>query len=334
MNLQNAARNFFSEVWLLWGLVEAYRNDDIFGFIVTLICADQIGLPVFFLHGRLRPRTAPAAKNVLRNHEAVGVVSAIFRTRHAHLKIRTDQSEGIPALVAPRILRPLVLAPIQCAFAAAASGNSSWRLYRQEVVGERSFWAVWIDLQTRRPAFRKEPATRRSRSLRGYEISYRRSHRRPPRGPRTLARLRPDLAKFFGTSDDSVDRLVRHVSATLLARRISRRGNFRILQFFENRLHRASRVSQKFRTTNAREGPTHALQNGLPLHILWKLFERAITVSVALDRQTIAAALDDQIQSERSNPPVWRNSISCRQEPLHHLALEIGLRALFLLFES
>ena len=38
----------------------------------------------------------------------------------------TFSAEGIPALVAPRILRPLVLAPIQCAFAAAASGNSSW----------------------------------------------------------------------------------------------------------------------------------------------------------------------------------------------------------------
>ena len=124
----------------------------------------------------------------------------------------TFSAEGIPALVAPRILRPLVLAPIQCAFAAAASGNSSWpnqparpdndgidpanvhfldsfaeaslvvRVCRQghtlvqavrlighylvfiagKLLGERSFWAVWIDLQTRRPAFRGEPATRRS----------------------------------------------------------------------------------------------------------------------------------------------------------------------------
>jgi len=31
-----------------------------------------------------------------------------------------------------------------------------------KLLGERSFWAVWIDLQTRRPAFRGEPATRRS----------------------------------------------------------------------------------------------------------------------------------------------------------------------------
>src|SRR5215469_4500950 len=127
-------------------------------------------------------------------------------------------------------------------------------------------------------------------------------HGRSPRRARAFrVRLGPRLAQLLCTAKNPVDQLK---LAILLGRGIGSRRNLHLLQFLEDGFHGTSRIPQKFRTANAREGPPHAFEHGLTLQFFWKLFERTITVAITLDRQAIATTLDHQVEAVGSDSPV------------------------------
>ena len=82
------------------------------------------------------------------------------------------------------------------------------------------------------------------------------------------------------------------------------------LKFFEDGLHGALGVTEKFRAADACEDPAHAFENGLAVHVFGELFERAVTVTIALDGQTFAVTFDDQIHLKSPNSPLRCHAIS------------------------
>src|ERR1700730_6789350 len=82
------------------------------------------------------------------------------------------------------------------------------------------------------------------------------------------------------------------------------------LKFLEDGLHSTLGVTEKFRAADAGEDPAHALENRLAVHVFGELFERAVTVTIALDGQTFAVTFDDQVHLKSPNSPLGRHAIS------------------------
>src|SRR6266478_3333748 len=144
---------------------------------------------------------------------------------------------------------------------------------------------------------------------------------------------RPFGPQFFGAADDAFD----EISGRLFLRRsigsAAVGGDFKQLKLFENGLHGTVRIAEKFGAADAREDPSHALENGLAVHVLGKFFERMIAVAIALDGKAMAVAFDDQVDSKRADAPLRGDVIAGGGEALHDFAFESGLRALLLFIE-
>src|SRR5882672_9546227 len=102
--------------------------------------------------------------------------------------------------------------------------------------------------------------------------------------------------------DDTVDHIMWDRYCEFSIRGFACNRDLQYLQLFEDRFHRAYRVPEKFRAADAREGPTHAFQHDLPVHVFGELFKGVVAITIALNGQAPAVPLDNQIDPERSNP--------------------------------
>src|SRR5215831_2671882 len=115
---------------------------------------------------------------------------------------------------------------------------------------------------------------------------------------------------------------------------ICRGRDLQRLQFSEDGLHGTSGVAEKLRTADACENPTHAFEDGLPVHVFRQLLERLITVAIAFECQTLAIAFDNEIDPKRSDLPVRCDAVARYGKAFHHFTFKVRLRAFVLLFES
>jgi hypothetical protein len=87
-------------------------------------------------------------------------------------------------------------------------------------------------------------------------------------------------------------------------------------------LQREVRVAVESAAANADELPAQPFENGLSCHVVGELFERVVTVAIALDRQTPAGALDHHVDPVVADPPLRGDPVTGVGQAPEHLALE------------
>src|SRR5260370_35380736 len=78
--------------------------------------------------------------------------------------------------------------------------------------------------------------------------------------------------KFFRAADDAFDEIAGRVFLRWSSGSGAVGSNFQQLEFLENRFHGTVRITEKFGAADARKDPSHALEDGLAVHVLGKFF--------------------------------------------------------------
>ena len=109
--------------------------------------------------------------------------------------------------------------------------------------------------------------------------------------------------------------------------------NVQRAQLVEDRIHRAIGIAQEDAAPHARKSPSEPLEHGLSLQVITELFEREVSVPIALDGQVPAVPFHDQIDAPRANLPPWNGVVAGLNQTLHDIALKGRLDVFFFVVE-
>ena len=111
-------------------------------------------------------------------------------------------------------------------------------------------------------------------------------------------------------------------------------GDLQQLQLVEERSHRAVRVAEEDTAPHARECPSEPFEHRLALNVVAELFEREITISIALDSQTLSVSFHNQIDAHGADFPSRNDVVAGLNQSLHDIAFEGRLNIRFLVVEG
>jgi hypothetical protein len=135
---------------------------------------------------------------------------------------------------------------------------------------------------------------------------------------------RPFVTELIGTAYDTFGQFaeVRRFASPVGSRGLVHARDLQRLQLIEQRGHSAVRFAEEDTASHACKCPSEAFEHRLALNVVAELFEWEVTISIALDSQTLSVSFHNQINAHGADFPPRNYVVTRLNQSLHDIAFE------------
>jgi hypothetical protein len=139
-----------------------------------------------------------------------------------------------------------------------------------------------------------------------------------------VVKARPFVTELLGAAYDAFAQLaeVRRSASQVGSRALVHARNLQRLQLVEERCHSAARFAEEDTAPHACKCPSEAFEHRLALNVVAELFEWEVTISIALDSQTLSISFHNQINAHGADFPPRNYMVTRLNQSLHDIAFE------------